>query len=173
MKYFLFYLSAVLLFSVALSGQTVTDLDSGTRIIHDSVNDDYSFLWWSQSPRTYFIEQSDDLENWFYVPVIEPGNDAVIEWGFATAADRVFLRLKHTGIRTLDPWNDDFDSDGISNYFELLLGTDPFVDEGALNTGADDDNDLVINGQDAAPSDDSVGQLSVNITFPANNSTLN
>ncbi|MEM0966557.1 MAG: hypothetical protein AAGJ81_10455 [Verrucomicrobiota bacterium] len=153
--------------------QTASDLNEGSRITYDSVNDDYALLWWARSPKTYFIQQSEDLEVWNYVPVIEPGKDGVIEWGFTTAADRVFFRFAHTGIRTVDPWNDDFDSDGISNYLEVLLGMNPFVDEGAINTGADDDNDTVINGQDAAPSDDTVGQLNVNITFPANNSTLN
>ena len=173
MQRFLAVFGATLSFVVPLFGQTATDLNEGTRIAHGSVNDDYSLLWWSNSPKSYFIQQSDDLVVWNYVPVIEPGKDDVIEWGFTTAADSVFLRLVYTDVRTLDPWNDDFDSDGISNYLEVLLGMNPFVDEGSLSLGADDDGDTIINGEDAAPSDDTVGRLSVTISYPVNNSTLN
>lgn len=53
------------------------------------------------------------------------------------------------------------------------MGMNPFVDEGSLALGGDEDGDGVLNEFDAAPYRASVGALSIAITYPANGSTVN
>ena len=77
--------------------------------------------------------------SWDYAPIIEPGGDEVIDWGFSTSADRLFFRLRHTDVATSDPWTDDFDGDGVPNIAELQQGTDPFSDIDANDNGTPDD----------------------------------
>jgi len=138
---FAFLLSTVALAGFA-QGQTASDLNEGTRLTHDSVNDTWSFSWWGRAGRTYFIQQSDDLMSWQYIPIIEPGQEDVVEWGFATNADRLFMRLKYTDVPTLDPWGDDFDGDNIGNWDELLQESDPFATLDLNSNGIPDDWEL-------------------------------
>jgi hypothetical protein len=164
---------AVLAASSAAFAQTATEPNEGSRIIYDSSTGTFSFAWFSHPQRTYFVQMTNDLMgSWEYIPVIEPGQNTVAEWGFSSNANQVFARLVVSDIFTLNAWDDDFDADGVSNYAELLLGTDPFVAETGFDPNADDDSDGVINGEDAAPGDPAIGQLSVTITSPANNATL-
>lgn len=137
---------AILLSTVALAGfaqgQSASDLNESTRLTHDSVNDTWSFSWWGRTGRTYFIQQSDDLMSWQYIPIIEPGQENVVEWGFATNADRLFMRLKYTDVPTLDPWGEDFDGDNIGNWDELLQESDPFATLDLNSNGIPDDWEL-------------------------------
>lgn len=174
MKKTLLLWASLLAATASLVAQSPDELDEGIEASYDAVNDAIFLSWWSHPGKVYFISESEDLDIWTFKPIIEPGSNQVTTWGVATNVDRMFFKLVFVdGIRSLDPWSEDFDGDGLSNYHEILLGMNPFEDEGAFNTGADDDGDLVVNGQDAAPNDDTVGQLSVSITFPAHNSTLN
>jgi YD repeat-containing protein len=119
---------ASFLFPVMLSGQTASDLNEGSKLEWDSTNAIWHFTWWGRTGRTYFIQQSDDLlTGWTYVNLIEPGENAVNQWGFTTTGTKFFLRLKHTDIPTDDPWNADFDGDGVSNVGELAQGSDPLA----------------------------------------------
>lgn len=135
-------LSLVTGLPVALRAQGPADLNEGTRLIRDNTNSIYRFSWWGRSPRTYFIQHSEDLTNWVYVPTIEPGTDAEKEWGFTSTAPKFFLRLKYTDIPTADPFNDDFDGDGVGNYDELLQGTDPLSWRDTDHNGIPDDWEL-------------------------------
>ncbi len=63
--------------------------------------------------------------SWTYVPMLEPGAGQVIAWGFSSSAGQFFLRLRYADIPTDDPFNADFDGDGVSNWDELMQGTDP------------------------------------------------
>ena len=139
---FAFFLPAYLLCSNFAWAQTATDLNEGSQLTHDSVNDTWTFSWWGRSGITYFLQRSGDLKSWQYIPIIEPGQDRVAEWHFATSADKLFVRLKHTDITTSDSWNEDFDGDGISNINELMapleLLLDPF--------DSDSNNDGIIDG---------------------------
>jgi len=82
--------------------------------------------WQSVSGRTYFLQYSEDLESWNYLPEIVSGTGAVISYGIDYTGDKFFVRLRYTDTVTSDPNNDDFDGDGLTNEDELVLyHTDP------------------------------------------------
>lgn len=106
--------------------QTGNDLNEGSSVSHDSYNDTFTLSWWGQVGRTYFLQRSEDLVIWHYIPIIEPGADAPIEWGFTTEdAARLFLRLHHSDIPTSDPFGADFDGDKVRNFNEVWNDTNP------------------------------------------------
>ena len=107
--------------------QTSTDPNEGSQLSQNATTGVYTFSWWGRAGRTYFIQQSDDLQTWTYLPVIESGAEQVIQWGFTSTQPRFFVRLEYADIPTDDPFDADFDGDGASNWNELLQGTDPLV----------------------------------------------
>jgi hypothetical protein len=107
------------------TAQTSTDPNEGSRLTYDSLVGSYDFSWWGQPGRTYFIQHSDDLSAWEYLPLIESGTNGLLSWGFTSTASKFFIRLRYSDIPTSDPFNDDFDGDKISNSDEVVLGTDP------------------------------------------------
>jgi hypothetical protein len=109
------------------TAQTSTDPNEGSRLTYDSALGSYDLSWWGQPGRTYFIQQSDNLTAWEYLPLIESGTDDLLSWGFTSTASKFFLRLRHSDIPTIDPFNADFDGDKVSNIDELLQGSDPLV----------------------------------------------
>jgi hypothetical protein len=158
----------------SFSALTKDDLNEGFWLQVDSFTGAYSFSWTARLGRTYFVEYSTDLMTWKYFPLIEQGNGIKIEYGFLfSGGNRFFTRLRVTDTPTTNPMTADFDGDGISNYDELLLGTDPVNFNTPLVPGGDADGDGIVNEQDAAPSDATVGRLSMTISYPANNSTIN
>lgn len=83
--------------------------------------------WEGIAGRTYFLQHSEDLVSWQYFPLIESGNDETLGWGFASSADKFFVRLRYTDQPTSNPDFADFDADGLSNWDEIFIyGTDPF-----------------------------------------------
>lgn len=84
--------------------------------------------------------------NWSYFPVIESGANQSLSYGFATTTPRFFVRLAFSDIITADPYNDDFDNDGLSNWTELAISlTDPLdedTDDDGLYDGWEHDNNL-------------------------------
>jgi hypothetical protein len=109
------------LLPLSVTAQTSTDLNEGSILTHDAVNDIYVFAWWGKTGRTYFIQQSDNLTEWNYLPEIESGLAAVIQYGMSTNEDKIFARLRHTDRFTTHPETDDFDGDGISNIDEITM----------------------------------------------------
>ncbi len=107
--------------------QTSADPNEGSQLSRDPATGAYTFSWWGRAGRTYFLQQSDALLNWSYLPVIESGADQPIRWGFASSAPQAFLRLRYTDIVTSDPFNDDFNNDGLSNWQNLTQGSDPLA----------------------------------------------
>ena len=106
--------------------QSSTDLEEGNRLSVDPSTGINTFSWWGRAGRTYFIQQSDDLLNWSYAPLIESGTDQVISWSFSSTAQKYFLKLRYTDMPTSDPLSADFDGDGVSNWDEVQQGGDPF-----------------------------------------------
>ncbi len=105
---------------------TPTGITEDSMIFYDSDTDSYSFEWQGRIGWTYFIQQSSDLMEWDYVPIIEPGQDQTIAWGFSiSSSEPFFLRLMMSDVPTANAWEDDFDDDGFGNQLELDLGTDP------------------------------------------------
>ncbi len=137
--------SQVLFFGVF--AQTPDDLNEGTTLEYDSVNSIWRFKWWGRSGNTYFIQHSDDLQTWSWIPIVEPGDDSVKEWGLTTTSDRFFMRLRHTDTPTTDPENDDFDGDGVPNIFEIMNGFNPFGITDANNNGMPDEWELFNTGK--------------------------
>jgi hypothetical protein len=108
-----------------LQAQTADDLNERARVEMDWVNGMARLKWWAKSGRTYFVQHTTDLNlPWQWADIVESGNDSWREWGYQIG-DQMFFRLKHTDTPTIDPWNDDFDGDKVSNAWELLIGTDP------------------------------------------------
>ena len=99
--------------------------------------------WSGVSARTYFLEWSLDLVNWSYAPLVEFCT-GLKSFGINTQSEeKFFVRLHHaddTPVATLQQARDaDFDSDGISNAFEVEeIGSNPFD---SSSVGIDSDQD--------------------------------
>lgn len=122
--FFLSFLSAI-----PLQAQTAADVNEGARMTQNATTGQYTFSWWGRSGRTYFVQQSEDMVHWSYLPLIESGGAAVTEYGFTSSAPRFFLRLRHTNAATGgNPDTADFDGDELSNAEELnTYHTDPLA----------------------------------------------
>ncbi len=119
--------------------QTSTDMNEGVRMTADSTTGTQVLTWWGKTGRTYFVQQSFDLINWTYVPVVLSGTAAVEGVNFTCTDSRQFWRLKYSTVSTggLPATAADSDGDGLSNYDEITLyHTDP------LNPDSDGDGIL-------------------------------
>jgi hypothetical protein len=105
--------------------QTPDDPNEGTLVEIDEVNSIGRFKWWARAGNTYFLQHSEDLMTWNWVPVVEVGDDSVKEWGFTTTSNKIFWRLKFRTGATQNPEGDDFDGDGLGNFAEVEQGLDP------------------------------------------------
>ena len=128
-------------------GQAGANPNEATRLEYDKYNNTWSFTWWGHLGNTYFIQQSDDLVSWRYMPFIIKGEDEMAEWQFSNDKNTTFVRLKYTDMPTSDPRNDDFDSDDISNWDELLQQSDPLATDDQDSNGIPDDWELFWNDQ--------------------------
>ena len=110
-----------------------------------TVGPDKFLRWYGHDERTYFIQVSDPndhLNRWTWAPIIESGNDADISYEVDGTANKGFFRLKYTDQPTIDPDNDDFDGDSISNIDEVsYYNSDPL--------DSDTDNDGMPDGYEA------------------------
>ncbi len=137
------FLTALFLIAATLvplvEAQTPDDPNEGSRLEWDAANSIWRFKWWGRPGRTYFIQHSDDLHTWVWLPLVEPGNNAVREWGFTSTGNKFFLRLMYSDLASSDPENDDFDGDGVSNLAEVMQGTSPLRTADSDSDGLPDD----------------------------------
>jgi len=128
-----------------LNAQTASDLNEGSQVVPSSTPDNYLFSWWGKQDRFYVIQHSTDLlAPWAHIPVIEPGYDEIAQWGFATNADKFFLRLKYTDEALTGSFTGDDDGDGIANGVEVLLGYS------AITANGNSDGDLLTDREELA-----------------------
>lgn len=119
--------SLSLLALVGMASATFAQTPQPQPELTPGTNNTWNLDWEGISGRTYFLQHSEDLVGWQYFPLIESGNNATLGWGFASSADKFFVRLRYTDIVTSDPDNADFDGDGLTNWEEIYIyGTDPF-----------------------------------------------
>lgn len=92
--------------------------------------------WEGVAGRVYFMQWSLDLETWFYAPLIDFG-DGMHSRGLAGTSDKAFYRLQcidDPAINSLDEaMAADFDSDGLSNVFEVTFGYSPHAAESTVD----------------------------------------
>lgn len=137
MKLRLLHFSALAVCSAAV-GQSTENL----QIENLPTADAFKLSWDGLQGNTYFIQQSQNLTDWNYIPIIESGDGNTIEYGFQSSTNKLFLRLVYTDQPTSDPENDDFDGDGVTNINELLISnTDPFVVDNVFDFENDADGD--------------------------------
>lgn len=107
-------------------------------VLSPGSNNTWNLDWEGVYGRGYFLQHSDDLVNWQYFPLMEMGWGSTIPYGFASSAEKFFVRLRLTD-DTSDFYGGDYDGDGISNWDEIHThGIDPF--------NADTDGDGVPDG---------------------------
>ena len=87
--------------------------------------------WNGRENHTYFVQQSPNLKDWSYLPVIKSGANAILSFGgeLEPGADTGFFRLAFTDQPGSNPYLDDFDGDGTGNWAEILAGTNPLFAE--------------------------------------------
>jgi hypothetical protein len=140
-KTFTFLMGLVLAWS-NVHGQSSADLNEGSQIEYDVSTGMGSFSWWGHPGKTYFIQHSPDLDDWFYLDVIVEGDDTVKFLDFTTSAEKGFYRLKYTTQAFDDPLTGDADGDKIGNWDELMQDTDPFLAQDSDFDGMPDDWEL-------------------------------
>jgi hypothetical protein len=116
-------------FSARLSAQSAGEDNAGSKLTTDAETGVFLYSYWGVSGRTYFLQHSDDLLQWNFLPIIEQGFDEVTRYALMPSIGwtKLFLRLRHTDAATGgDPYAADFDADGIPNGFEVEHGLNPF-----------------------------------------------
>ncbi len=153
--------------AVSVFAQGPNDPNHGSQLTYNGAAGSFSFKWWGQAGKSYFIQQTDDLlTSWHYLPVVGTGLDDILALGFtAPNSSKLFLRLEYM---TYDPYTYDSDGDGMPDAYEILNYLDHKVANGTL----DFDGDGVPNREDARPANPSVGRLSISITAPGNGASL-
>jgi hypothetical protein len=135
----------VILYSPFTLAQTITTPNEGLQLTPTATPSSRAMSWFGQSGRTYFVQTSATLraDSWTYIPFIELGTGAVIQWGFQTGEPSLFLRLQHTNQSFTGAAGDaDFDGDGLTNTQELLWTlTDP-LDADTNDNGINDKNEI-------------------------------
>ncbi len=114
--------AAIALFATPpLSAQGPNDPNEGSAISYDTTTGVTTFNWWGRAGMGYFIQQSDDLINWQYVPTLELGADSLLSYGFTTTAPDFFVRLQIEA----NPFGTDTSGAGLFDAYHILSGIAP------------------------------------------------
>ena len=141
-----------------VAGDTSSPHNEGSEMVYDSITDTYTFSWMGLPGYYYFVQYSEDLENWEWVPIVEPGFGERIEYGFASNVDRFFLRLIYTFDPQAPVMQTDFNDTRVSTWDEIQLGTNPFVWVDSTGNGLPDAWELYHFGElGVDPNDDPDG----------------
>jgi hypothetical protein len=129
-----------------------------------------AFDWEGGTARTDFVQWTDTLGTWRYLPLLRHG-DAPKSIGVASDTPCFFLRVFHTDQAIpegLTAETADFDNDGFTNLYEVLNGRDPMVPETVLDGDADGaaDSTEQARGTDPGHEDHPAVGLSVTVGAP-------
>ena len=118
-----------LAFAPALSALPLApDNDEASHMTQDSETGALGLAWFGVADRTYFIQHTSDLLSaWNYLPIIEQGSGAPLQYDFSISGNppSLFFRLIRTDQPASDPYAADFDGDGIPNGWEIEHDLDP------------------------------------------------
>lgn len=118
---------AFLALVLALQAEPTADsLNDGLTLEFDSAEDSSLLSWWGIENRFYFVQQSEDLADWTFMPIFEVGSDDILAWGFRSNVSKLFFRAVHTADINSDLMQADYDEDGLTTYQEYLLDSHPF-----------------------------------------------
>jgi hypothetical protein len=122
--------------------QVPDDRAEGSRLTVDRNSGTCTLSWWGRSGKTYFVRCSEDLLHWSYLPLAVPGADCEQRIVYPTQASRLFMELEILS----DPFNTDFDGDGMPDGWELVNGLNPRLNDAAW----DPDHDGLSNLEESA-----------------------
>ncbi len=122
-------LACGLALACAAFSQTAADPENFVRLEQIGPGS-YEISWYGRSGRTYFLQYSENLIAWTYIPgIIETGVGTPITIGISDSdipeSGRFFLRVKYCFLTAADPFAADFDDDRVNNAHELDQWTDP------------------------------------------------
>ncbi len=119
-------LAVVSLAAVLQAEPTADSLNDGLMLEYDPVEDSSLLAWWGIEERFYFIQQSEDLVKWTFMPIFEVGSDDIISWVFRSNAPKLFFRAVHTADSDSELMQADYDEDGLTTLREYEEGSHPF-----------------------------------------------
>lgn len=135
--------------------------EADLQLLKNTEAESFTLEWEDEQSWVYFIEFSEDLVEWEYLPVMEYGfgyGDG-LRWSLESNAEKLFFRLKYTDAfaEGEDAFEYDFDGDGLINRDELLGGTDPFSNADANANFVPDDWETYYEVSDLSADEDMDG----------------
>ncbi len=120
-------------FGILAVAQSPNDHNEGGRMTFDRSTGVCTFNWWGRSGMSYFVRCSEDLVNWFYLPLLVSGADAVSGVDYQPRSGRLFMKLEIEA----DPFHVDRDNDGMSDGWEIINELDPGRNDAAEDPDGD------------------------------------
>ncbi|MCC5790342.1 MAG: hypothetical protein JJT75_11950, partial [Opitutales bacterium] len=105
--------------------------NDGLSISHNAGTEHFHLQWWAKEDNHYFIEISEDLQEWQLVPLTMEGANTPANYGFSSSSDKLFLRLVYaedpdTAFRSRYPAPDPGElPDWWQIFYFQALGIDP------------------------------------------------
>lgn len=100
--------------------------NSGQRLIRDNITGAFELTWWGKEDFYYFVQQSDNLMEWSYLPLVEEGFDDPLAIGFESNTERLFLRVRYSNDPASDLLSADYNGIYLSAWDQIQLGFNPF-----------------------------------------------